>query len=111
LVGVGPLVVGLFFLGFANGAWNVAMNVQGARVEQQLGKSIMPRFHAGFSLGTVAGALIGAAMVALHVSVAIHLIAVALVIAVVVPLAVQAFLPDPSAEPQTPGAPRAVALN
>ena len=41
------------------------MNVQGAAVEQHLGRAIMPRFHAGFSVGTVAGALGGAAMVAL----------------------------------------------
>ena len=53
--------------GFANGTWDVAMNVQGAIVERRLGRAIMPRFHAGFSLGTVAGALAGAAMVALDV--------------------------------------------
>jgi MFS family permease len=80
LVGVVPVVIGLFLLGFANGAWDVGMNVQGTVVERHLGKSIMSRFHAGFSLGTVAGALIGAAMVALHVSVAVHLTAVALVV-------------------------------
>ena len=57
-----------------NGAWDVAMNVQGALVERQLGRSIMSRFHAGFSLGTVAGALVGAAMVALRVPVTAHLI-------------------------------------
>ena len=65
-VGVAPVVVGLFLFGFANGAWDVAMNVQGALVERRLGRAIMPRFHAGFSVGTVAGALVGAAMVALR---------------------------------------------
>ncbi len=59
LAGVVPLVVGLFVSGFAIGAWDVAMNVQGALVEQRLGRSIMSRFHAGFSIGTVAGALLG----------------------------------------------------
>ena len=54
------MVVGLFLFGFANGAWDVAMNVQGAVVERRLGRAIMPRFHAGFSVGTVAGALVGA---------------------------------------------------
>ena len=71
------IVAGLFILGFANGAWDVAMNVQGAAVERHLGRSIMSRFHAGYSLGTVAGALIGAAMVALGVPVTAHLLAVA----------------------------------
>jgi predicted MFS family arabinose efflux permease len=94
LSGVLPLVVGLFLIGFANGAWDVAMNVQGARVEQHLGRSIMSRFHAGFSLGTVAGALIGATMVALRVPVTAHLVAVAVVVAVVVPAAVRRFIPD-----------------
>ncbi|KUL40035.1 MFS transporter [Actinoplanes awajinensis] len=77
LAGVVPVVIGLFLLGFANGAWDVAMNVQGTVVERHLGKSIMSRFHAGFSLGTVAGALVGAVMVAAHVSVAVHLVIVA----------------------------------
>jgi predicted MFS family arabinose efflux permease len=53
----------------------------------------MSRFHAGFSLGTVAGALLGSALVALHVGVTPHLIAVAVVIAVAVPISVRGFLP------------------
>ena len=36
------------------------MNVEGADVERRLGRTIMPRFHAAFSLGTVLGAGIGA---------------------------------------------------
>ena len=97
LVGLVPVVAGLFFLGFANGAWDVAMNVQGAAVERHLGRSIMSRFHAGYSLGTVAGALIGAAMVALGVPVTAHLLAVAVAVAVVVPRAARRFLPDRAA--------------
>jgi fucose permease len=88
------VVVGLFLLGFGNGAWDVAMNVQGTVVERQLGRSVMSRFHAGFSLGTVAGALVGAAMVALHVGVTVHLAAVALVVALVVPWYARRFVPD-----------------
>jgi fucose permease len=94
VTGVVPLVVGLFLMGLSNGAWDVAMNVQGAVVERQLGRSIMSRFHAGFSLGTVAGALIGAAMVALDVPVPAHLVAVGLVVGLGVPVAVRGFLPD-----------------
>ena len=55
-----PVVIGLFLFGVGNGTWDVAMNVEGSAVEQRLGTAIMPRFHAGFSVGTVAGALIGA---------------------------------------------------
>jgi predicted MFS family arabinose efflux permease len=92
--GVGPVVVGLFCLGFGNGAWDVAMNVQGATVERQLGRAIMPRFHAGFSVGTVIGALVGAAMISLHVSVTLHLLLAAAIVVAVVPVAVRRFLPD-----------------
>ncbi len=42
------------------GAWDVSMNLQGTVVEHELGRAIMPRFHAGFSLGAVAGAALGA---------------------------------------------------
>ena len=52
-VGVLPVVIGLFLIGYGNGTWDVAMNVEGAAVEQRLGRTIMPRFHAGFSVGTV----------------------------------------------------------
>jgi fucose permease len=105
LAGVWPLVAGLFLLGLANGAWDVAMNVQGARVEQELGRSIMARFHAGWSCGTVAGALAGALMVALAVPVAVHLTVVAVLVGVAVPFAVRRFLPDGAAhdEPSSGG--------
>jgi MFS family permease len=97
LAGVWPLVAGLFLLGLANGAWDVAMNVQGARVEQELSRSIMARFHAGWSCGTVGGALVGALLVALAVPVAVHLTVVAVLVGVAVPLAVRRFLPDGAA--------------
>lgn len=97
-VGLPPVVVGLFLLGFANGAWDVAMNVHGAVVERLLGRSIMSRFHAGYSLGTVAGALLGAAMVALHVPVTAHLLGVAVVVAVVVPWGTRTFLAADAAD-------------
>ncbi|BBH69149.1 MFS transporter [Actinoplanes sp. OR16] len=111
MAGVVPVVIGLFLLGFANGAWDVAMNVQGTVVEQHLGKSIMSRFHAGFSLGTVAGALIGAGMVALHVSVAAHLVVVAvLVVAAVVWQAARFVADHEDAEPGAGDTPRVSAL-
>lgn len=91
--GAPPVLVGLLLLGFGNGTWDVAMNVEGAEVERRLHTSVMPRFHAGFSVGTVLGALLGSAMVALGVSVLVHLLAAALLVAVAVPLAVRGFLP------------------
>ena len=106
--GVLPVVVGLFLIGFGNGTWDVAMNVEGAAVEQRLGQAIMPRFHAGFSVGTVVGALGGAAMVALDVPVTAHLVAAAVVVGVAVPLGTRRFLPveAPVTEPHRDGADR-----
>ena len=99
-VGVAVVLVGLFALGVGNGTWDVAMNVEGSAVEQELRRAIMPRFHAGFSVGTVAGALIGAGMVALGVSATVHLVGVAAFVAIAVPLAVRDFLPDVDARPE-----------
>src|SRR5215470_7557940 len=59
--GIPPVAAGLFLFGYSSGTWDVAMNVQGAAVEQALGRAIMSRFHAGWSIGTVAGAGTGAA--------------------------------------------------
>jgi MFS family permease len=104
-IGVLPVVVGLFLIGYGNGTWDVAMNVEGAVVEQRLGRTIMPRFHAGFSVGTVLGALGGAACVALDISVTAHLLAVAVINAAVVPVtALRGFLPR-TAEAASPAEP------
>ena len=56
-----PVVaLGMLAYGVGTSTWDVAMNVEGADVERRLGRTIMPRFHAGFSVGTVLGALVGA---------------------------------------------------
>lgn len=107
LVGEAPVVAGLFLFGFANGAWDVAMNVQGAMVERLLRRSIMSRFHAGFSLGTVAGALIGVAMVALRVPVTAHLIGVGVAVSLCVVLTARGMLPDDADDPAADAADKA----
>jgi MFS family permease len=90
---VGVTAAGLLMLGFGSGTWDVAMNVEGAAVEHRLGRTIMPRFHAAFSLGTVAGAAAGAAAAAFDVPMQWHLGLAALLVAVVPPVAVRRFLP------------------
>jgi len=98
-------VAGLFLYGLGIGVWDVAMNVEGAEVERHLGRTIMPRFHAGFSLGTVVGALVGAATVALEVPGGWHLVTVALVALALLWSTSSAFLPiperDESVEPRS----------
>ena len=88
----------LFIDGFGAGQWDVAQNVEGAAVEQGIGRSIMARFHAAFSIGTVIGALGGVAMNALHVDPIWHLLTVATLIGTGVPWQVRGFLPAGAAD-------------
>ena len=63
-------MIGLFLVGFGDGGLGRGDERPGrAGGAATSGRSIMSRFHAGFSVGTVAGALGGAAMVALDVPV------------------------------------------
>jgi MFS family permease len=97
-----PLVMlGLYLLGLGNAGCDVAMNLAGATVERRLDRVLLPRLHAGFSVGTVAGAGLGSLLVALRVPVAGHLLGVAVLVALIVPLAAGRFLPpdDDTAEP------------
>jgi fucose permease len=91
---------GLAILGIGMGATDVMMNVEGAAVEQATGKTIMPLFHALFSLGTVAGAGVGVAMTFWHVGVAPHLWLLGAVVVVGGAIAV-AFVPAREATEDT----------
>ena len=64
---------GLALVGFGMGSLDVIMNVEGAAVERELGVTLMPLLHACFSLGTVAGALLGATAATLDLAVGWHL--------------------------------------
>lgn len=54
------VMAGLGVFGAMSGVCDVAMNVSGAANERVLGRAIMPVFHAFFSVGTIAGASLGA---------------------------------------------------
>lgn len=64
----------LAVFGFGMGSLDVMMNVEGATAEREIGRTLMPLMHAFFSLGTVAGALGGAAASVLGVPVFWHLL-------------------------------------
>ena len=94
LVGnVALVAIGLFALGAGSGTWDVAMNVEGADVERRLGWTIMPRFHAAWSLGSVAGAGAGALAARLAVPLEIHLTVIAIAVLASVLVAVPYFTP------------------
>lgn len=94
LSGAVPLLaVGLLVAQMGIAAWDVAMNLEGGLVEHEIDREIMPRFHAGFSLGTVAGAVLGAGAALLGVPVVAHLAVVAAAVAVGGVVATRGFLP------------------
>lgn len=108
-VGVGvvelvPLAaLGLFVHGIGIGIWDVAMNVEGAEVERRLERTVMPRFHAGWSFGSIAGAAIGIPMAAADVPLPVHLGSVAAVALVLAVVTSRSFLPaEPAPEQAAP---------
>jgi len=71
--GITPGAFASFFVvGACSGPWDVAMNVAGTDVERAMGRSVMPQFHAGFSLGTVTAAGVGMLAAWLKVPLAAH---------------------------------------
>ncbi|RIQ10912.1 MFS transporter [Jiangella rhizosphaerae] len=101
---VAVVAAGLVLIGYGSGSWDVAMNVEGAAVERLLGRTIMPRFHAAFSLGTVAGAGLGAGAAAAGLPVVVHLSVVSVIALIVTIVASRSFLPR-TAEVDDDGAP------
>lgn len=73
-----PLIVagGLGLFGAGMGSAEVAMNVEGADVEQVTGRTFLPALHGCFSLGTVIGASLGIWATAAEFPVVIHLLIV-----------------------------------
>ncbi|MFD6091073.1 MFS transporter [Oerskovia sp. NPDC060338] len=79
---VGIFAVGAFLNGVSGALMNVPINLNGALVEQQVGRAILPHFHAAFSIGAGAGALVGAAFSAAHVHISVQLVIVTVAVAV-----------------------------
>lgn len=84
---------GLLVMGFGNSLWDVAMNVEAADVERRLDRTVMPRFHAGWSMGSVSGAGLGALCAAVGIGLTAQLAVTAALIMPVVGLGVRAFHP------------------
>lgn len=89
--GFWAILVSMAVFGFSNGTLDVAMNVSAAANERVLGRTIMPLFHASFSLGTMIGALLSAGAELLDLPVAVHVGVLALVIAAIALVATRWF--------------------
>jgi fucose permease len=60
--------VALYLIGLGMGVWEISMNVVGSQIAQLIeSESLLPRFHAALSLGTVVGAILGATLAKLSV--------------------------------------------
>ncbi|EBR9488498.1 MFS transporter [Salmonella enterica subsp. enterica serovar Enteritidis] len=90
-----PLIfaLGLAVFGASFGAAEVAINVEGAAVERELNKTVLPMMHGFYSFGTLAGAGVGMALTALSVPANIHIILAAAVAIASIFIAIRA-IPD-----------------
>jgi MFS family permease len=89
----GVVLAALALYGFCSSICDVAMNVEGAAVERTTGRTIMPLFHASWSLGTVVGAGIGSVAAFAGIPPLWHLGAIGLLLMIATPIVVR-FIPD-----------------
>ncbi|MFD6134991.1 MFS transporter [Isoptericola sp. NPDC056618] len=75
---------GLLLVGLGGGLGEIGLNIEGAALEVDSGRPVLPALHGSFSLGTVVGALAGIALTALDFPVVWHLLAMAAVMAALV---------------------------
>lgn len=81
-------IVGGVVYGIGTSVCDVAMNVEGTEVEREMGRNLMPWFHASWSLGSVAGAGVGALLAGLHIAPGPHffgVVALLVVAALLIP--------------------------
>jgi len=89
-----PVVaVSLFAAGAGISTWDVSMNVEAVEVERRLARPILPRFHAGFSIGSVGGALVAAVCSHTGITMATQLTVTAFGVLVVVVICLRGYLP------------------
>jgi MFS family permease len=87
-----PFIVVAFFMGGLMGITDVSVNVDGTALEKALGKTLMPRMHAGYSVGTLAGSGWGALAAASNFSLLWTTLPLA-VVAAVLPFLLSKHLP------------------
>ena len=91
---------GFFVNGVGIAVWDVSMNVEAAEVEHGLRRTIMPRFHAGWSLGSFAGAGLGVPMAGWHAPLLVHVPGFTLLAVLATWRATTAYLPASAAREQ-----------
>lgn len=85
---------GLFVFGLGTSTCDVSMNLSAAANEKVMGRTLMPLFHALFSLGTVGGAGLGALAAKLQLPVVWHMAIMAIVGIVILLFSVRHLQPE-----------------
>ena len=97
IVGLAPsgwvLALALFWIGAVDSVMDGAMNAHGLRVQGFYGRSLINGFHAYWSLGAVAGAVIGSASLAIGLSITWMLVGVSVASIVAVACTARWLLP------------------
>jgi len=78
------LAIALLLFGISGNLCNISINTQGVAAEKLYQRSIMASFHGGWSLAGFAGALIGIAMINLHIEPLWHFVAIILIVWIIV---------------------------
>jgi MFS family permease len=97
------LAAALFVAGALDAVVDVAQNAHGLRVQRAYDRSILNAFHGVWSIGAVAGGLLGSAAAGLRVPLGVHLGAVAVVFAGLALLARRRMLPGPDRDDAVAG--------
>jgi MFS family permease len=97
---LGSLFVALLLWGASMGALDIAMNAQGVTVEKHYRRPVLSSFHAAWSLGAFAGALLGGVGVATHLHISLQQLAIGVIAAGAVLVVGRHFLPDEAHELQ-----------
>ena len=85
-----PLLV-LYGVGIS--VTNIVINLEAASSDRATGRTLMPLFHAAFSIGAVVGAALGAVGSAVHLPISIHFAVIAAVMLAII-LSVVRLLPE-----------------
>ncbi|MFB9378715.1 MFS transporter [Kineococcus gynurae] len=91
----GVLAAVLLVTGALDAVVDVAQNAHGLRVQRHYGRSIINAFHGMWSIGAVAGGLLGSAAAGLSVPLPVHLLVVAVLVVLAMLLAQHWMLPGP----------------
>lgn len=84
-------------LGFGAGISDVPLNVDGSVIESRAAKSVLPRLHAGFSVGALVGAAAGTICIQLQIPLFAQMLIIC-VLQIAAPFATYKFVPAHTAQ-------------